>query len=242
MEKVIYSVTGKPGIEASELSSELREQVAGTLADLGAHAVQVNVVDDAVAEAADLHIGSSQQTADAIVSVWIDSAVDRFRRPYDEAVAAAAAAGAVGAYLVTESVPVPHSRYPAGPGERTHGFAQIAFLRRPSALPEAEWLDIWLNSHTQIAIDTQDTFLYVQNVVTRVLTVGATPWDAIVEECFPPGAMSDPHVFFDAAGDDERLAEHQSAMFDSVQRFIDFDTIEVIPTSRYVMLPMPAGA
>jgi hypothetical protein len=95
-------------------------------------------------------------------------------------------------------------------------------------------MDIWLNSHTQIAIDTQDTFLYVQNVVTRVLTDGATPWDAIVEEGFPAAAMTDPQVFFDAVGDDERLAKHQQEMLESVQRFLDLAAIEVIPTSRYV--------
>ena len=48
-------------------------------------------------------------------------------------------------------------------------------------------------------------------------------------------AMTDPNVFFDAVGDDELLARRQQEMFESVQRFIDMETIEVIPTSRYVM-------
>ena len=237
MEKVIYCLTREPGTETAEFADRLRGDMTDQLLDRGAHGVQVNVADDAVAAAATLRIASSPNPADGIVSVWMDSAVDRFRRPFDEAVAAAGAT--VAAYLVTESVPLPNTRFPAEPGRRTEGLAQVAFLQRPAALLVPDWLDIWLNSHTQIAIDTQDTFLYVQNVVTQILTDGATPWDAIVEECFPAAAMTDPHVFFDAMGDDDRLARHQREMFESVQRFIDLVTIEVIPTSRYVMRPMP---
>ena len=83
-----------------------------------------------------------------------------------------------------------------------------------------------------VALDLQDTFSYVQNVVTRRLTDGAEPWDAIVEECFPPEAMTDPHAFFDTA-DDELLARRQQDMFASVERFIDLGKIDVVPTSRY---------
>ncbi len=200
----MYCVTGKPGVGSSALRALLRDTVAERLTALGAHGVQVNVADDAVAPADGLRIISSPAPAEAVVSIWIDSAVEEFRSPFDQTIAEGAATWA--AYLVTESVPVANTRYPTASGARVDGFAQLAFLTRPVDLPVDEWLDIWLNSHTRIAIDTQDTFLYVQNVVTRVLTDGATPWDAIVEEAFPAAAMTDPHVFFDAAGDDERLA------------------------------------
>jgi hypothetical protein len=72
-------------------------------------------------------------------------------------------------------------------------------------------------------------------VIVRTLIPGTTTWHAIVEECFPAAAMSDPHVFFDAVGDDEKLTRHQVAMFESVQRFIDLSIIDVVPTSRYVL-------
>lgn len=233
MEKVMYCVTAEPGMDSSALRESLRGRVAERLAALGAHGVQVNVADDAVAPAEELRILSSPTPAEAVVSVWIDSAVDEFREPFDQAIAENTATSA--AYLVTESVPVANTLHPAEPGERVDGFAQLAFLTRPTDLTVDEWLDIWLNSHTRIAIDTQATFLYVQNVVTRVLTDGATPWDAIVEEAFPAAAMTDPQVFFDSVGDDERLAERQETMLTSVQRFVDLATIEVVPTSRYVM-------
>lgn len=231
MEKVIYTVSFAPQPAPAELGERLRGEVAARLLDLGAHRITVNVADADVARAAGLRMASTAAPADALLSVWIDSAIDHLRAPFDAAVAIAG--GTQAAYLVTESVPMANTAHPAAPGERVAGMAQVAFLQRPAGQPVSEWLDLWHNSHTQIAIDTQDTFSYVQNVVVRELTPGATPWHAIVEECFPADAMDDPHVFFDAVGDDERLAEHGRIMFESVQRFIDLTKIDVIPTSRY---------
>ncbi|MCY1443040.1 EthD domain protein [compost metagenome] len=153
-------------------------------------------------------------------------------------------AGAVerlAAYLVTESVPIRNIRYPAVLGERTHGFSQLAFLSRPPRLTHEAWLDIWHNRHTQVAIDTQDNFQYVQNVVVRALTRGAPAIDAIVEECFPPAAMTDPQSFFDAPGDEEKFRRNLAAMMESCNRFIDYDKIDVLPTSQY-LIARPSGA
>lgn len=86
-----------------------------------------------------------------------------------------------------------------------------------------------------MAIDTQDNFLYVQNVVVRPLTHAAPVYDAIVEECFPDAAMTDPHAFFDAVGDADKLQRNVQAMMESCQRFIDFDKIDVLPSSQYVI-------
>lgn len=239
MEKVVYTLTHQPGVTTDEMRDRLCGEVTGRLLDAGVHGVQVNVADAAVAPAAGLRITTSERPADAVVSVWVDSATIRFRRPVDDAIATVADAAA--AYLVTESTPLPNTRFPAEPGARSTGFAQLAFLRRREDLPETEWLDIWLNDHTGVALDTQSTFLYVQNVVVRILTAGAAPWDAIVEEAFPADAMTDPHAFFDAVGDDERLDRHRRRMLHSVGRFVDLASIEVIPTSRYVMRPVPGA-
>lgn len=228
------------------LAGRLRHGVTEAVLGAGAHGVQLNVADAAAEPAAPLRIITSPSPADAVLSVWVDSANDPLRRRMDEAVASGPWSCA--AYLVTESAPLPDGpdvpAEPSGEGwRRTAGFAQLAFLQRPDGLGHQEWLSRWLGDHTQVAIDTQSTFVYVQNVVTRVLTPGATPWDAIVEECFPAAAMTDPQVFFDAGGDDERLAANQSRMFDSVQRFVDLETIEVIATSRFVMpAPVPRTA
>lgn len=231
----MYLVAYPAGERPADLTSVLTMQLGPVLTEAGARGVQVNVCDDDVAVAAGLRISMSPEQPDALIGMWIDSATDHLRQPFDELVAAMTPGASISAYLVTESVPMVNTRFPAEPGDRTHGMAQVAFFRRPDGQRVDEWLDLWLNRHTQIAIDTQDTFAYVQNVVARVLISGPTEWDAIVEECFPAGAMTDPHVFYDAVGDDERLARHQREMFASVQRFIDLSMIDTVPTSRYVL-------
>ncbi|AEI82115.1 hypothetical protein CNE_BB1p06950 (plasmid) [Cupriavidus necator N-1] len=102
-------------------------------------------------------------------------------------------------------------------------------LKRPPRLTHEAWLDIWHQDHTQVAIETQDDFLYVQNVVVHPLTHGAPIIDAVVEECFPASAMTDPHAFFDAVGDEDKLKRNSGSMMDSCNRFIDFDKLDVVP-------------
>ena len=233
MEKVLYVAHSRDGGSQTPSAVAFEDLLPAPSCSAALAAVQINVADNDVASAARLRIVSSTEPADAVVSVWVDSAVDGFRAPFD-AVISEASEGWAG-YLVTESVPLANSRFPAAPGERTEGLSQMAFLQRPATIAYEEWLDLWLNGHTPVAIDTQDTFGYVQNVVTRVLTPGAPPWAAIVEELFPAGAMTDPHVFYDAVGDERRLRRHQAAMIESTQRFLDFTAIDVIPTSQHVI-------
>ena len=61
------------------------------------------------------------------------------------------------------------------------------------------------------AIETQSTFGYVRNEIVRALTPDAPRWHAIVEENFPLGALTDPAVFYDAAGDPAKLRATRSA-------------------------------
>ena len=58
--------------------------------------------------------------------------------------------------------------------------------------------------------------------------------DAIVEENFPPEAMISDHAFYDAE-DDIELAKRQERMMTSCARFIDFDRIDVVPMSEYLV-------
>lgn len=233
MEKVIYSVWRDTQTSNEEFARRLRNEVAEQLLVLGARGLQVNVVDKQVEPAAGLRQANNQPLMDGTVSFWLDSANGQFRRPFEEVIAAAVSR--LAGYLVSESVPIRNTRYPASVGERTHGFSQLAFLTRPPRLTPAAWLDIWRNHHSQVAIDTQDTFLYVQNLVVNPLTPGAPQIDAIVEEGFPPEAMTDPQAFFDAVGDEEKYQRNLAAMIESCQRFIDFDKIDVLPTSQYLL-------
>jgi len=230
MEKIVYVLwTGR---DADLLGA------VGALTGAGATGVQVNLVDDDVAPAAQWRIENHRPVADAFVSVWLPTAHVTSRGPVDAIVRAAAGADAhVGAYLVTESCPLDNTRYPTSPGQRTPGFAQVALLRRPAGQLFDEFLGAWLDDHTAVALETQDTFVYVQNLVVRTLLAEGEPCEAIVEECFPDAAMTDVHAFFDAVDDHDRLTDHTGRMLASTSRFLDLDRLDVVPTSRYTFGP-----
>ena len=226
MEKIVYVLWS--GRDADLLGA------VGALTDAGATGVQVNLADGDVAPAAPWRIENHRPVPDAFVSLWLPTAHVATRGPVDSVVRTAAGADArVGAYLVSESCPLRNTRFPAPPGRRTPGFAQMALLRRPAGQPFDAFLAAWLDDHTTVAVDTQDTFAYVQNLVVRTLLAEGEPCEAIVEELFPAAAMTDVHAFFDAVDDDERLADHTGRMLASTARFLDLDRLDVIPTSQY---------
>jgi len=212
-------------------ADRLTHDVADALLALDVRGLQINVADDAVTPAV-IRIKELDPQMEAVVSVWLDTAMDAARQPVDEVLTLAAAR--LAGYLVTESVPLPNTTRGAPLGTRTDGFANIAFLRRPERLSVAEWLDAWQNGQTPVAIETQSTFGYTQNVVVRPVTIDAPRFDGIVEELFPPEAMTDLHAFFDATGDDDKLARNMARMGESTARFGATENIDVVPTSQYV--------
>ena len=66
------------------------------------------------------------------------------------------------------------------------------------------------------------------------MTYAAPPFDAIIEENFPLEAMTSQHAFY-GVETDAQLQANQQAMIDSCVRFIDFDKIDVVPTSEYLI-------
>lgn len=229
----MYLVWREPATPIDVLSATLRDQVGPRMLDAGARAVQVNVSDEAVASSV-MRVVELDPQMEATVSAWVDSARDTARRRFDELVTTAPGVARAAAYLVTESEPLPNTAHPAPPGARTPGFANLAFLRRPPEMPAPDWLDAWLNHHTEVAIATQATFGYVQNVVVRALTPSAPAIDAIVEELFPTEALTSLHAFFGAADDDD-LADRMARMTASIARFGADRALDVVPTSQYVL-------
>jgi hypothetical protein len=144
---------------------------------------------------------------------------------------------AIHGYLVTESEPLINTQHPGKKNQRAYGMNQVVLLRKPDSIHYEKWIDIWHNSHTQIAMETQSTFAYRQNVVARPVTRQAIALDAIVEENFPPEAMTSAHAFYNAVGDDKLLKKNQTAMFESVQRFIDLEKLDCLPMSEYNYYP-----
>jgi hypothetical protein len=74
--------------------------------------------------------------------------------------------------------------------------------------------------------------------VVRQLTDHTVPCHAIVEENFPPEAMTSDHAFYATGGDEALLKKNLTAMMESCARFIDFTKIDVIPMSEYLVKPL----
>lgn len=242
MEKLIYPLWRPESQDPDAFRDTLLDVTSPMLADNKVRALRLAVADSAVAAAAGKRMSSGgfgeDGLPDGVLSVWLDAAGCR------GAIEAllAPAVRQFHCYLVTEAEPLVNEAHTPVPGERAYGMCQVVFLQRPPRLGEREWLTIWKDSHTGIAIETQSTFGYRQNVIERALSADAPVMDAMIEENFPPEAMSSDHAFYGVqSGDDASLQANLEAMLSSCARFIDFDKIEVIPMSEYVLRPLFAG-
>lgn len=223
--------------DAARVRAEIADAVAEPLADLGVSRYVVNVRDVEVEGALiDVRVTPRRLVAAIRARVPVASA-----GACAELLHALRRLGPVSAWSVTASevLPVIEPAAVAEPlppeGVRCEGMANIAFLRRPERSPRDEWLHIWLEDHTPVAIDTQSITAYTQHVVVRALTADAPEIDGIVEEVFPIAAVTDLGVFFDAPGDEGRMTENMRAMSASTARFFDDGTVDAVPTGRYVM-------
>ena len=217
--KFIYALWGE-GLESMLLAPSLHE----ALRTAGATRIQANVDDGDVAPAK-LRITSFDEPVSAVVAVWVDhepAEVSRLLTGVSERCAG---------WEVDERTPLVPP--PTGQGERTPGLAQVAFLRIPADLDEAEWRHRWQDLHTTVAIETQSTFGYTQNRVLRPI-LGDERVDAIVEELFPIAAMTSLHAFYGSDGDDAELQRRLERMMTSVTSFGADRDLDSVPTSRYV--------
>lgn len=230
MEKVLYLLWKPVGQTTEAFKASVLDNTLPLLDEAGAHAVQLNLVDADVA-AFKFAINNSGLYPDGVLSIWIDTAV---RSAMFTSIVKDYCAR-VAAYLVRSSEPIPNTTQIAAVGERTPGFAQVVFLARPDWLSKEAWLHHWHNGHTPVAVDTQSTFRYVQNVVIKALSFAAPKLDAVIEESFPSAAMTSMHAFYDAEGDDGKLQRNAQAMADSCAKFIDMDRIDCMATSEYIL-------
>jgi len=192
------------------------------LSESGCSAVQVNLDDADVAAAMRFGPGDAEgRPIGGFVSAWTSDV--------PATLALLAEVGPV--YRVTE-----HRRLdpPVVPdGARAEALANVAVLRRPASMSRDDYLDRWLVHHTPIAIRTQATFGYVQNVVEEALTPDAPEIAAIVEELFPSAAIEDVHAFYGSGGDDAELHRRITELMASVARFGADTGLDLVPTSRY---------
>ena len=240
MEKIIYIITKRNAESGDQFKESLINGFTKEINHLVDY-LQINTVDSGVKEASLTRVGQeaegqlpSKPVADGIVAVWVKSV--SFNEKL-EATLGSYTNTAYG-YLVTESEPLENESQAYSPVRRTPGFDQVAFLKKPSNQEYDEWLYNWQSLHTQVAIDTQSTVRYIQNVIVRALTKDAPHYSAIVEEGFSEeSAMFDPMVFYDAQGKKDRMLKNNKLMMESCSRFIDFqdDPTDLIAMSQYLV-------
>jgi hypothetical protein len=227
MEKVI-AVLMRPEPD-DDWCDRQRGPVADALLGLGIAGLSVNVRDSAVGHSL-MTLTTLDPPVTAVVSLWTQQC-------YGEQTTAAlnllaAECEQLGAYLVTESVPMKPTSVELG--VRTTGLANIALLRRPEDMDQATWLNRWQLGHTSVAVETQSIFGYTQNWVVRTLTPDAPGIAGIVEELFPAEAITDLKAFFGAA-DESDLQHRLGRMVASTAAFGANENIDTVPTSRYVL-------
>lgn len=229
MEKLVYVIWRKRNVPIADFRHEILGATGEKLIGLGARGLSVNLADDRVVQG--MRITQMAEPMSGTISIWMDTALDRARLE----AALAGVTERLAGYLIVESVPIVNMKQRVTPGQRLPGLYMVAFLEKPEFLTYEAWLEQWQGHHTRVAIETQSTFLYIQNVVVRPLTPDAPPWTAIVEEAFPADAGSDPMVFYNAGGSQQRLAENQRRMMESCEKFIDFAHLESHPMSAYTL-------
>jgi hypothetical protein len=226
VEKVIVLL--RDSVPDDRWCAHLRGDVADEILRLGVGGLAINVRDATVRDSL-MTLTTLDPPVVAVVSLWTQQS---YGKQLTEALELLAKqCRLIAAYLVTESVPLAPPIVESG--QRTTGLANIALLRRPDTLDEATWLQCWHIGHTPVAIETQATFGYTQNVVVRPLTQDAPAIDGIVEELFPLEAISDLHAFFGASDDDD-LRDRMSRMVVSTSAFGASENIDTVPTSRFV--------
>jgi len=222
--KLILTLHGDLPVE--DLRSE---SFRTTLAAAGVSALQLNLDDEPVAAA--LRFGPGEPVT-GLASVWTTgepaAVIDVVRGLVPIA----------DAYLVSERVRLDPA--PVADGVRSDVLAQVALLRRPESMSPEDYLSYWMIEHTPIAIRTQATSAYVQNIVEQVLTPGSPDLSAIVEEHFPMAGMTDPHAFYGSGGDDAELHRRMTELLTSVARFGADTGLDLVPTSRYLWSCAPA--
>jgi hypothetical protein len=238
MEKLIYVVWKKPEDAVESFKERMLGDVATNLTLLGARGLSMNLADELAEYAQGIRITRMAEPISGTVSIWLDTHLSR--GPFKDLLASVTAR--VAGYLVLESVPIVNNSRIVSLGQRTPGITTVGFLEKPEDMEYEAWREQWQGHHTRVAIETQSTFSYIQNVVIRPLTSNAPPWTAIVEEGFPAEAGTDPMVFYDADGVQEKLDENQRRMIESCQKFIDFDHIDSIPMSTYVLVDVSRAA
>ena len=233
MEKLIYAIWRAESDSREDFNARLLEHLPERI-DALARGLRINLQDSSVEGGTSPRLIATEPQMEAVVQLWVDSASQTLCAAVESALASVASR--TEGWLVCEATPLVNETY--APGTPTEGFSQLAFLQKPSTLDHETWRSNWQNLHTDVAISTQSTFEYVQNLVVRRVSEVAGPYAAIVEECFPMEALTDPALYFNAPGNPEALVAHTQQMMESCARFMDMSGCDCIPTRQYEIKPL----
>ena len=227
MEKLAYQLWKKDDDSLDAFKDALLNNLKNDIAEL-VSALQINIADADVEPANNLAQSNYPPAPNAVIFVKVKSyfLADTLESFLEKITSK------VHGFVVSESIILDNSEK-SPLGSRSEGFSQVVLLEKPETMSAFDWFDYWTNFHTKIAIQTQSNFIYIQNTVVRPLQKASPSFIAIIEECFPFEAMTDPEVFYNAKNNPEQFAKHLQIMMESCEKFIDFKKIEVIPTSRY---------
>ena len=227
MEKLAYQLWKKDDDSLDTFKDALLNNLKKDIAEL-VSALQINIADADVEPANNLAQSNYPPAPNAVIFIKVKSyfLADTLESFLEKITSK------VHGFVVSESIILDNSEK-SPLGSRSEGFSQVVLLEKPETMSAFDWFDYWTNFHTKIAIQTQSNFIYVQNTVVRPLQKASPSFIAIIEECFPLEAMTDPEVFYNAKNNPEQFAKHLQIMMESCEKFIDFKKIEVIPTSRY---------
>ena len=119
---------------------------------------------------------------------------------------------------------------PLNSGETFSGTIQLCCFERRKGLSDEALEQIWFTEHVQVAIDTQNTLGYRQNLVLRS---SHERLDGIVEEHFPIEAANSLTAFF-ADGDDEaKMMSNIHVLTESSERVLDLERSSVIHMTEH---------
>ena len=200
MTKAIFVVWG------DDLATALRDPgLHERLAAVGVRRLQVNVEDEHVAGA--MRIDHLDDPIAGFVTVW-----DVETGPVADLLRTAATT--VHGYGVDERRRLDPPE--AWDGSRADALANVAVLRRPDELDQAEWLQRWMVDHTGVGDpDPGDLRLRAEHRAGAA-DPGAPRIDGIVEELFPSAAVTDIHAFYGSGGDDAELGRRIDVLMASV--------------------------
>lgn len=116
---------------------------------------------------------STNMGVDAVDELWCQKTEGLLDRFYGN--------GSVAMWVYRVNERVMRDYHPTWPiGQHSPWFKRISFIRRADGMSREEFSNYWRDRHGPLALKTHGAVLYIQNLITDILTVESPQWDGIV--------------------------------------------------------------